>query len=572
MKVLGIHDGHNGSAALYEDGVILAAIQEERLYYQKNWTGYPEQSVKWVLESTGTAPLDIDAVVFNGHHMPKKLSKDEMIEAHKLRWDMKAKVKSFLKKGVVGQKFTEARQKERIQDAVSSGFLASQVEFIDHHKCHASAAYHGWGRYDEPILVLTCDGAGDRICASVNIGEKGKLTRISSVPETESIGSLYACITTVMGFAPLEHEYKLMGMAPYADPKYAKPVADIFREHFAFNPDDKLTWKRVAGSPPPYFGYWYWRDKLAGIRFDSIMGGLQIFAEEFIAQWVENCIKHTGASKVALGGGFFMNVKANKVIMELDAVTDMFVFPSCGDEMNAPGACFAYASDKGEGMGIPALENIYWGPSYTDDEIKGCLDAYSRKDEVIAEYFGEKVNSKVASLLVDGEVVARFSGREEMGARSLGNRAILANPTDSEVITLINKMIKKRDFWMPFASSIKIEHRHDYLVNPKDVSSPYMILTFDTTDEGQEKLRAGTHPQDKTIRPQEVSQASNPDYWDLINKFEKLTGQGGILNTSFNLHGLPVVHTPEQALDVFLDSGLTSLQLEGYLVRKVNGE
>ncbi len=568
MILIGIHDGHNASAALFRDGKVVAAIQEERLRYQKNWTGYPVNAIQWVLDYSGVVIDQVDAVVFNGNHMPSDMNKTELIQAHKLKWSLKYRLKTCLKRGFVGRYYTKKRKMVRIQNAILSGFQPEKINFIDHHRCHASASYYGWGKCDEPILVLTCDGAGDRICASVNIGKSGQLERVSSVPETESIGSLYACITTVLGFIPLEHEYKLMGMAPYAEEKYSNEVARIFRDHFAFDTEEGLTWSRKKGTPPPYYGYWYWREKLEGMRFDAVMGGLQLFVEEFISQWVKNCIEKTGIRKVAVGGGFFMNVKVNKVIMELNAVDDFFIFPSCGDEMNAIGACYAYASHKAGRNAVLPLADIYWGPLYESKDIKSRIEKYHRKNEVVFECFEHNINKKVAKLLSEGKVVARFCGREEMGARSLGNRAILANPTDPEVITLINKMIKKRDFWMPFASSIKVERRHEYIVNDKNIDSPYMILTFDTSDEGKKKLNAGTHPQDNSIRPQEVSKENNFQYWDLINEFEEITGQGGVLNTSFNLHGFPIVHTPEQALDVLLDSGLTCLQLEDFIVYK----
>lgn len=568
MKILGIHDGHNGAAALYENGRILAAIQEERLRYEKNWTGYPEKAVEWVLSYTGISADQIELVVFNGHHMPTDLNKNELIAAHKRTWGTSDRLKSFLKKTYVGTAYTNKLKAKRIENVMKSGFSSEIVRFIDHHHCHAAAAYYGWGKYDEPVLVLTCDGAGDRICASVNVGEDGILRRVSSVHEAESIGSLYACITTVMGFVPLEHEYKLMGMAPYAESKYANEVADIFRRHFTFDSNDGLTWRRAVDCPPPYFSYWYWRDQLEGKRFDAIMGGLQIFVEEFIAAWVENCIRKTGIQKVALGGGFFMNVKANKVIMELPEIKDLFVFPSCGDEMNAIGACFAAAAEFSDDCKIPPLADIYWGPDYSEEAIERSLRNYPKQSDLIVEKCGDAIHARVAKLLADGEVVARFAGREEMGARSLGNRAILANPQNPNVIVLINNMIKKRDFWMPFASSMKKEWSEKYLQNPKKISAPYMILTFDTTEVGRADLYAGTHPQDKTVRPQEVTMDSNPGYWELLDEYEKLTGCGGFLNTSFNLHGYPVVHTPEQALDVLLASGLPFLQLGKFLVWK----
>lgn len=566
MTILGIHDGHNSSAALFDGNCVIAAIQEERLRYSKNWTGFPEKSIQWVLDYSGLSMQDVDQVVFNGNYMPPDLVKDELIQIHKLRWNIQHRIKKFLKKTTIGNIYRTKNKKARIEKLTALGFANDKISFIEHHECHVAASYYGWAKFDEPILVLSCDGAGDSLSATVNIGEKGKLTRIASISENESLGSLYACITTVMGFVPLEHEYKLMGMAPYADPKYANEVAKLFREHFSFSTENSMIWKRRAGSPPPFFGYWYWRKVLEGKRFDSVMAGLQIFVEEFISQWVKNCIMQTGIRKVALGGGFFMNVKANQITMDLDEVEDIFIFPSCGDEMNAIGACYSFYAKQFPDKRIPPLNNIYWGPEYSNEEVEKRIIKYPRKSEISFRCYGNEINKKVAELLANGDVVARFHGREEMGARSLGNRAILANPTHPEVITTINKMIKKRDFWMPFASSIKIERRDDYIVNQKKIEAPFMILTFDTTEKGREELRAGTHPQDYTIRPQEVSRENNPEYWDLITEFETLTKLGGILNTSFNLHGYPIVNTPEQALDVLLESGLKYLQLQDFLV------
>ena len=567
MKLLGIHDGHNASAVLCEDGKVLAGIQEERLRYFKNWTGFPSESIDWLLRYTNTKPAEIDMVVLNGHHMPRDLTKEELIAGQKVPWSLKTRVKSGLKKTFVGTRYTERRKQERRARLIDAGFHAGQIAFIEHHSCHAAAAYHGYGNYEEPVLVLTCDGAGDRICATVSVGEKGKLRRLASVPESESIGNLYACITTLMGFVPLEHEYKLMGMAPYADENYSAVVKKIFWDRFQIGHEDGLTWRRKGDLPPTYYAYWYWRELLEGKRFDSVMGGLQDFVEEFITTWVKNCIRHTGIRKLAMGGGFFMNVKANKAIMELDEVDEVFIFPSCGDEMNAVGACFAYMGECGRGSDIAPLRDIYWGPSFNEQEILNAIKPYQDQKSISAERH-EGINEVVAGLLAKGEVVARFAGREEIGARSLGNRAILGDAHNPEVIGVINRMIKNRDFWMPFASSVKAERGGDYFINPKGISAPYMILTFDTTEAGRTELRAGSHPHDGTVRPQVVYREWNPDYWSVIDEFEQLTGRGGILNTSFNLHGYPIVHTPARAVEVLMKSGLRYLQLEHYLIRK----
>ena len=178
----------------------------------------------------------------------------------------------------------------------------------------------------------------------------------------------------------------------------------------------------------------------------------------------------------------------------------------------------------------------------------------------------EDIEREVAALLAKGEVVARYKGREEFGARALGNRSILADPSRYDVVQIINKMIKCRDFWMPFACSILQEDADTYVKNPKGVFAPYMILTFDSKK--TEDIRAGSHPEDKTVRPQIVTPAHNAEYHRLISEFKKLTGRGAVLNTSFNLHGFPIVSSPDDAAEVFVKSGLRHLAVGDYLLSK----
>lgn len=256
-----------------------------------------------------------------------------------------------------------------------------------------------------------------------------------------------------------------------------------------------------------------------------------------------------------------MNVKANKLLMELPEVEDMFVFPSCGDETNAIGACYLASAEMGDAP-IPLNGDFYLGPEWDDVSIEAAL---ARRPTFRAAK-PENINREAAQLLANGEVVARFAGREEFGARSLGNRAILADPRNPDVIKMINEMIKNRDFWMPFAASIIEESASKYLINEKDIGAPYMILSFDTVEDTRDSILAGTHPYDRTCRPQLVSQAVNPGYWELIDSFSEISGVSGLLNTSLNLHGDPLVHTPDDALDVLERSGLRNLILGNYLV------
>jgi carbamoyltransferase len=282
---------------------------------------------------------------------------------------------------------------------------------------------------------------------------------------------------------------------------------------------------------------------------------------------VRNCVRATGINRVALGGGVFMNVKANKVIGELPEVQDVFCFPSSGDESTAVGAAWsaysaAPAATERRRPPIKPIDEIYWGTKYADDEIEQIL----RRRSLRYRHY-QDIESEVARLLAVGEVVARFKGRLEFGARALGNRSILADPSNPGIVRTINELIKNRDFWMPFACSILAECEREYIRNPKGIRSPYMMMTFDTTSRVEE-IRAGTHPYDYTIRPQIVYRDWNPDFHRLIREFARRRGIGAVLNTSFNLHGSPIVGTPVAALDVIERSGLRWLAIGNFLVRK----
>jgi len=574
MKTLGINDGHNAAACLYADGRIAAAIQEERLRRVKNWAGFPAQAVRAVLEMTGTAAGEIDAVAINGHYAAYPMTRDELMEEYRTINDLtvtaRRAIRGAMKRAAqpVGlyAAYRRRRQERRAAPFLQMGIPWDKISFVEHHTAHAAAAYYGWGQFTDPVLVLTCDGAGDGLCATVNIGRAGRLERLHAVPQADSIGNIYAMATFLLGMVPLEHEYKLMGLAPYADPKGTERVYQLLMPLVRFNPRTPLGWERAPGCPDTYCSYRFFKSLFERQRFDWVAGGLQKFTEHLLTEWVRRCVRITGIGRVALSGGVFMNVKANKAIMELPEVEELFVYPSCGDETNAMGAAYwVYAQRAGVETMAP-LQDLYWGPQYTDEEIGRAAERFKFSASVQCSH-SEPIEPRVAALLAEGKVVARFAGREEFGARALGNRSILANPSDPAVVREINEAIKARDFWMPFAPSMLAARNGQYVVNPKHVSSPYMILSFDTTDR-RDDIRAAIHPFDFTARPQEVSAAWNPSYHAVLAEFERLTGIGGVLNTSFNLHGFPIVSSPEDALDVFDRSGLQYLAMGNWLVEK----
>ena len=572
-QVTGIHLGHNAAAALVEDGKLLFAMQEERLSRVKNQGGLPVLTLDHIkgLASAQRGAKVSREVALGG----KNLSlcywrRDDILRtAGSGAPNFVGRAKNLARSNAAISDWINQRKWSGIAENLEPvmGGTEVPVHGIDHHLCHAASAYFGWGKMDEEVLVLTCDGAGDRLCATINIARNGKIRRVAGVDESHSVGALYGKITYLSGMVPMEHEYKLMGLAPYAEKaRESQSISEDFEALFAFDRDNPMQWTRTADCPPLQYSAEFLSNLLRRKRFDHIAGGVQLFVERFLVRWVQNCIAETGIRKVALSGGVFMNVKANQKILNLPEVEELFVFPSCGDETNSIGA--AWLLDQQLSKKAPEkLGPFYLGPEYSDAEIETALRSYKFKSAVETKN-SQEIESSVAELLAKGSVVARFKGRMEFGARALGNRSILANPAVPGVVKVINEMIKCRDFWMPFAPSVLAERSEKYFYKPKPVEAPYMILTLDSRPEKRDAMAAAIHPYDATGRPQEVYESWNPDYHRLISHFEQMTGESIILNTSFNLHGEPVVCSPEDALRVFDISGLEHLALGDFLLSK----
>jgi carbamoyltransferase len=573
-RVVGVHNGHNSSAAVVQDGLLAFALQEERLTRVKNQGGLPKLTLQRIASDFPAMDLASEGlpVAFGGRNLTA------------CDWQRDAILKSYGQRssGPVGSLKRLARRSAFVSDSINLvkfRNLENELKTVlprehpdalgfDHHLSHAAAAYFGWGKMGEKVLILTCDGAGDCACASVSIGEHGTLKTIARTEESHSVGAFFGKITYLLGMVPMEHEYKVMGLAPYAEnAREARSLADEFSQMFEFDPQNPMIWRRKNGSPAMQFAADYLADHIHRRRFDHVAAGAQLFIEQFLARWVENCVRLTGIPRVALSGGVFMNVKANKRILELPEVEELFVFPSCGDETNAIGAAWLRYHQMYKQIPQP-LEHLYLGTACTEREVERAIRNYEFTSTVFIEE-RPGIEHHVAELLADDKIVARFKGRCEFGARALGNRSILANASDTQAVRTINSMIKCRDFWMPFAPSVLAERSGDYFRKPKPMPAPHMIMTFDTREEKRAAIPAAIHPQDFTGRPQEVFEATNPSYYHLIKHFEELTGEGLILNTSFNLHGEPVVCTAEDALRVFDISGLEYLALENMLLKKV---
>jgi len=588
MIILGLNETHCATAAVLRDGRIVGCASEERFTRLKNDAGYPRRAVDALLAELDLSPADIDLVALSGARAASRdwlnrVLHDEAYgrDYYGVSWPSRkrALVKRVRKLGAKFGLIDASRgkfgisQRERL--SLVSGHLgvpAERIVCLDHHTCHAAAAYYGSGWHSDgrggDALVLTNDNSGDGLCATASRGRGLDLGRLEATPSAPgSLGAFYSFVTLVLGMKFGEHEYKLMGLAPYAPETYARRAEAALREVFDLEegPPARFRWLK------PGERYQLLLRATLGLRFDWIAGGAQRLVEDLLLTWT--CLMRTryGGGRLALGGGVFMNVKANRLIAEEEWVEDLFTFPSCGDESNAVGAAYLGYLGECARRGITPAPAPF-GPAYLGPAVKDA-DAETvirerRLEEKYAVTWHDRIEEKIAELLVADGVVARCAGRMEFGARALGNRSILANPTDHRVVPLINRMIKNRDFWMPFAPTVLEERADEYLVNPKGLDSPYMMLAMPTQPKAREALAAAIHPQDGTARPQILKEPWNPQYYAVIREFERRTGVGAVLNTSFNLHGEPVVCSAADAVDTFERSGLPHLAVGHWLISK----
>lgn len=558
MIVLSIHDGHDSGVCLLQDGRQLYCSSEERRRNVKNYAGVPELSIAEVFKRTGVAPKDIDLIALSG-----RIRTTVPTREHKPIYSVLSVLYSLARTETatsLGQWLLVRMRKrqELMRFLAEFGLGDKQVIAYDHHLTHAATAYHH-RPWSEDSIVLTLDGAGDGLCSTVSIGSGHDLNVIARTPKFHSPAAwMYSAITAHLGLRPYEHEYKIMGMAPYGQPEHCAP---ILREMFEVN---GLQFRNRTGR----IGHSLQRlmaEKLYGQRFDNISAACQLVFEEMMLQWVANAVTVTGKHKVCGAGGAFLNVKANKLIREMEQVESFYAYPASDDGGTPIGAAILGYLDLCRQRGVkPQLDlprEMYLGVGFTEPEMAAAAKASGLPWQHMAE-----PAKQIAAALAQGEIIGRFDGREEMGPRALGNRSILADPRDLKVIRKLNFAIKHRDFWMPFAASVLEEDAAKYI---KDLGgwAYWMIEAFDTMPGADQALIAGMHPMDMTIRPQVVN-GFNPGYRDVIREFRSLTGVGGLLNTSFNLHGYPIVGTPEVALDTLKKSDLDGVALGPYLVRK----
>lgn len=574
MRILSIHDGHTATATLMGNGKIAGMVSEERFTKKKNQGGFPYNSISWLLKTHDLQGAALDYIVMPGLIDPLLDINSEKRVRHEVIGKLSRVVpRNILTIDLFTKYFVDIEQKKRRKllryqkQLRELGIDKDKISFVEHHKCHAATAYYMDNNYsdDRKVLVFTLDGSGDGLSATVNIGQKNRLERRHSIHSYNSLGMVYSAATSYLGMKALEHEYKLMGMAPYAPQRLIDKSYNIFKKYIKLD-SSGLSFVNISG----VYGYEMikkFKEDLFKHRFDGVAGGLQKLTEELALQWILNWVRKTGINNIAVAGGVFMNVKLNMLINENKEIASAFFMPSCGDESISLGAALEkiYGIER-QNYVNPNFDNLYFGPEYSNDEIEAIL----KKHNGFKYNYYDDINDKVAELLKENKIIGRLQGKMEFGARSLGNRAIIANPQNYDIVSKINRAIKKRDFWMPFAPSILPEGGEKYLKSNKEKKAPFMILGFETNEIAQTEIMAGLHQADFSCRPQIVEKEANPMYYDLIMKFKDKTGLLGILNTSFNIHGYPIVNSPSDALWTLENSDLDAVQLENFLVEKLN--
>lgn len=581
--IISIHFGHNATVALLRDGKVTDCVSEERFNRVKNSTGFPHKALSYIKNKAGE---NVDYYVFTqkypwGYNFLKATGfqsipyNETQPTAPKIPLRLRLWEKRYYKKNRTAlldsiKKIESNLALKKEMEDYFSGLLKvpkEKILYADHHLTHALSSKF-FTKQDTDTLVFTLDGEGDGLSSTVSLLKNSNIEVLSRSNKAFSLGYLYREVTAFLGMKPDEHEFKVMGLAPYAKTEHVEKLLPLFEKILWINDKDEFD----SEIPMPIIKY-YLVSNFLYKRFDTIAGAIQLFTEKIASDWIMRWIRRTNVANICLSGGVAMNVKMNERIAELVEVSSLSIVPSAGDESTVFGGCFVgykkFCDNNNLNCAITPITDLYLGTEYSRLEIEKFLhiNKYHEKYRITEP---ENINLKVARLLADNNVVARFSGRMEFGARALGNRSILANPKSYENVRIINEMIKNRDFWMPFAASILEEDEERYIINPKKIPSDYMAITFNTTPAAQIDLVGAIHPYDKTSRPQIVKEATNPSYHELIKEFKRLTGAGGILNTSFNLHGEPNVESPMDAMHTFENSGLNYMALGSFLISKKN--
>ena len=555
---------HDSAAALLKDGHVIAAVEEERFSRKKFDDGYPKMAIDWCLNECAISPEQIDSVAFYDKPILKfeRLLDNYIAVAPRGMYSFLDTIPKWLHKRLW--------IKNEIKNHLK-GFNGNII-FPEHHMSHAAYAFYT-SQFDESA-ILTIDGVGEWSTASFGIAKNNKIQLTNDIRWPHSLGLFYSAFTYFLGFRVNEGEYKLMGLSSYGKPKYYDLIKEnlidvkndgsihLNMKYFAFTYDKVMTNENFAqlfGIPPRKED-----QKTEQIHYD-IGASAQKVLEDVLLKMVNHIHSKTKMKNLCIGGGVALNGVANYKVLKNGPFDNVHVPPSPGDGGSAVGcAQYLYFVHNNKKRIIEnnhsklIQENVYVGPSYSNEKIIKFLDSNNIKYE---KFEKQSLLKKTAQLISTGNIVGWYQGKMEWGPRALGNRSILADPRNASMKDILNEKIKHRESFRPFAPSVLEEYASEYF--DIDVPSPYMLMVAKVKK--PEIIPAVTHV-DGTGRLQTVSNYANPLYYDLINEFFKITGVPVIINTSMNVMGEPIVNTPEQAYQMIVKTDMDCLVLGNNLI------
>lgn len=557
---------HDSAACLLRDGEVVAAAQEERFTRRRHDAAFPSQALAWCLAEAGIAADRIDHVCFYDKPVAKF---GRLIETHLAvaPWGLR----SFLTALPVWLR-RKLWMAQEIEEALGGG---PRVLFTEHHQAHAASAFFP-SPFDE-AAVLTLDGVGEWATTTAGVGRGGEIELHRELRFPHSLGLLYSAFTYHAGFKVNSGEYKLMGLAPYGEPRYRDAIltklmdlkADgTFRldlSYFDYVAGLRMTSRRFDalfdGPPRAPEGPMTQREK-------DLAASIQSVTEEVVLRLCRDLHHRTGLTDLCLSGGIALNCVANgKIIREGTGFRRVFVQPAAGDAGSALGAALAVwhgylARPRAARHGRDSMGGALLGPRYSNEEVEALLGSLSAPAERLGE---EALLDRVADLLAGGAVVGWFHGRMEFGPRALGSRSILGDPRDPAMQRTMNLKIKFRESFRPFAPAVPEEDSARFF--DLDGPSPYMLFTAQVRPEHVASLPAVTHV-DGSARVQTVSRETHPRLHALLRRFGARTGVPVLINTSFNVRGEPIVCTPRDAYSCFMHTNIDYLVLEDHLLDK----
>jgi carbamoyltransferase len=577
--VLGLNAFHgDSSACLVRDGLLIAAAEEERFRRVKHWAGLPSEAARWCLREAEISLKDVDYIAVNqdaGANMWRKLA---FLAAS--RPDL----------SLVLDRFRNKRERKGVDETLARELgepFRGKVRFVEHHLAHLASAF--LVAPFENATAVSVDGFGDFASAAWGVGRGGSVDVEDKVYFPHSLGIFYQALTQFLGFPNYGDEYKVMGLAPYGEPRFLDQMRRVVRlQHdgsfkldlsYFRHATEKVDYEWEGGEPTvgtlytpallellgPERGN---ADELAQRHWD-IARSVQAMYEEAFFHLLNSLHRRHGLDALALAGGCAMNSVANGKVYRNTPFRRLYVQSAAGDAGGAMGAAFAVWSELSKGERHFAMDHAYWGPSFTNDEI-GSLLASRRAEiesaacEVRREDDEAALCESTARAISQGDVVGWFQGRMEWGPRALGNRSIVCDPRRADMKEILNRKIKRRESFRPFAPSVLREATADWFETDDDV--PFMMQVYPIRPEKRALIPAVTHV-DGSGRLQTVVRETNPRYYRLIEAFNSLTGVPMVLNTSFN-ENEPVVCRPEEALDCFLRTRMDLLVMGNWIVRR----